>query len=316
MVGSGGPAVLAPPPGPTLSVHGITVQDGPVSPPWNAPVQGGRGATAWYADADRLLVTGPTAGLTVERGCRVTMRADDRRARLEHDYLVYAWAARVLLQQQRRFALHATLVVSPGGQAVAIGGPSMAGKSTTAIELTRRGWTFAGDDIVAVRPGSGTPVAHPVDRPIHLSDEAAVRLGADPAIGRPLPGRAKRVYALTSDLRPRPLSLIVIVGRTPGERIEVEHHHGLAALPRLTLLTDSIGLAARLVPWRADLFHWAAGIAAAVPVLTVRRPADRPTVEAMADTVQDLADAATGRWGPPNVILPTTDRAPGSHPVG
>jgi len=59
----------------------------------------------------------------------------------------------------------------------------------------------------------------------------------------------------------------------------------------LTVLTDSIGLAARLPALRADLFGWAARLAAGTRVATVSRPADRDTVAEMADTVEDLAAA-------------------------
>ncbi|WP_420121238.1 hypothetical protein [Nakamurella sp.] len=284
-----GPAVLTAPPGPTHRVLDVPVGSGDLPAPWAAQVRGRGGSTAWWADADRMLVTTPTAGLYVEGGHRVLVRADDDRARLRDDYLAYAWAPRLLLMQRRRFGLHATLVVAPGGQAVAVGGPSMAGKSTTAIELVRRGWTFAGDDIVPVDTGSGRPMTRPYARPIHLSDAAAARLGADPGLGRPLPGRTKRVYGLRTDLRPRPLDLIVVVGRTAADRVEVEHHPGLVALPRLTVLTDSIGLAARLPALRADLFDWAAQLAAGTRVVSVRRPADRDTVAEMADTVEELA---------------------------
>lgn len=286
-----GPLVLSAPPGPTRRVLGVPVESGDLPEPWDAEFCRRGGSTAWWADAERLLVTTPTAGLYVEGGRRVVVRADDDRARLDHDYLAYAWAPRLLLMQRRRFGLHATLVVSPGGQAVAVGGPSMAGKSTTAVELVRRGWTFAGDDIVPVDHESDRPVTRPYARPIHLSDAAAARLGADLALGRPLPGRTKRVYALPTDLRPRPLSLIVVVGRATGARVEVEHHPGLAALPRLTVLTDSIGLAPRLTALRADLFGWAARLAAGTPVVSVRRPVGRDTVAEMADTVQGLVAA-------------------------
>lgn len=283
-----GPVGLAAPPGPTVEVLGVPVESGDLPEPWDAEFHWRGGATAWWADAERLLVTTPTAGLSVEGGRRVVVRADDERARLDHDYLAYAWAPRLLLMQRRRFGLHATLVVSPGGRAVAIGGPSMAGKSTTAVELVRRGWIFAGDDIVPIDHGSGMPVTRPYARPVHLSDAAATRLGADPALGRPLPGRTKRVYTLPTDLHPRPLSLIVVVGRTVAGRVEVEDHPGLTALPRLTMLTDSIGLAPRLPALRADLFRWAARLAAGTRVVSVRRPVDGETVAEMADTVAGL----------------------------
>lgn len=286
--GGGAPPRLGAPPGPTLRVLDVPVATGDLPAAWAAEFRWCHGTTAGWADADRLLVTTPTAGLYVEDGRRVVVRADDDRARLEHDYLVYAWAPRLLLMQRRRFGLHATLVVSPDGHAVAVGGPSMAGKSTTAVELVRRGWTFAGDDIVPIDHESGRPVTRPYARPIHLSDAAAARLGTDPALGRPLPGRAKRVYGLPTDLRPRPLALIVVVGRSTGDRIEVEHHPGLVALPRLAVLTDSIGLAVRLPAVRADLFRWAANLAAGTRVVSVRRPADQETVAEMADTVEGL----------------------------
>jgi hypothetical protein len=276
--------LLQPPPGVTRELLGVPVTEGRVPDRWPAAVQ----TPAIAADADRLLVSVPGAAAYISHGNAVVVESRSEADRLDSDYIVYAVAARALLWQRRRFSLHATLVAAPGGPAVAVTGSSMAGKSTTTMALVRRGWPFACDDIVQVDLRGGVPIAVPCERPVHLSDAAARLLNADPAIGRPLPGRTKRVYSMVGDLTPRPLAAIVRL-RLHGEAsVEVRRLVALESMPVLAFHSDPHGIC-QLPGMRADYLRWTAGLAS-VPLLDVARPAGGDTVWEVADAIEQAVD--------------------------
>lgn len=267
----------------TRDVLGLAVTEGPVPRPWDAAIV--HEPTVW-ADHDRLLLDAGGAAVHVDAGS-VTLEVREEGGRAEFDWLLYATAARTVLGFRHRFNLHGTLVTSPSGSSVAILGTSMSGKSTTTIELLRRGWRFACDDIVEVTVAPDGPVAHPVARPIHLSDAAATAAGADLAVGRPLPGREKRAYLLDGDLAPRPLAAMVLLGASPdGPAVESRRVEPLAALPTVAGSADRYGIL-HLPEHRADLLRWATDVCRQVPLWDVRRPLD-------GDTVQEVADAVAG----------------------
>ncbi|WP_183096354.1 hypothetical protein [Nocardioides stalactiti] len=267
----------------TRVVVGIPVVEGPVPGPWDAMIR--LEDTVW-ADHDRLLFDAGDAAVHVTAET-VTFEARAPGAREQHDWLLYATAARTVLGFRRRFNLHGTLVVSPEGAAVALLGASLAGKSTTTMALLRRGWRFGCDDIVEVTVGADGVVAHPVARPIHLSDTAARSAGADLVLGRDLPGRAKRAYLLDGDLSPRRLAAMVVVGATGEGAVETLAVDPLAALPVVAASADRYGIL-HLPEHRGPLLRWAADVSRQVPLHEVRRPAGRDTVEAVADAVADL----------------------------
>ncbi|HWU21090.1 MAG TPA: hypothetical protein VN088_06175 [Nocardioides sp.] len=268
-------------PGLTRTVLDVPVEEGPVPGPWDAAVV----AEPWYwADADRLRFAADDVVVYVEPG-RVLISAPDADARAHADWLLYATATRALLTFRREFNLHAGMVVTPSGAAVAVLGDSGAGKSTTTVELLRRGWTLGSDDIVVVRHTDAGPVAHPVDRPIHLASRAVDLLGGDPAVGRPLPYGDKRAYTITADLAPRPLAAIVVLAPDP-DAVGVEAHRvdGLAALPAIGVSADRYGIC-RLPEHRADFLAWNARLCEQVPIWRLVRPVGSDTVAAVADEI-------------------------------
>lgn len=72
--------------------------------------------------------------------------------------------------------LHASVVVI-AGQAVALVGPSQAGKSSVAINLVRRGATFLTDDVVALEPFGERVLAHPGPALTSVRHEEAAAIG-------------------------------------------------------------------------------------------------------------------------------------------
>lgn len=272
----------------TQEVLGIGVTEGATPAPWDAASVG---APYWWADADRLLFHADRARMYVEPGA-VTIDAPDAAARAAEDWLLYATAARALLTFERRYNLHATLVVAPDGRAVAILGESTAGKSTTTAELVRRGWGFACDDIAEVAITPGGPVVSPVERPVHLADDVAVRLGADPADGTLLPLRDKRAYAVTgADLSPRPLSAMVVLSTlAAGEGVEAFPVEPLEGLTTIAASADRYGIC-QLPEHRADFLRWTTALCRQVPVWAVRRPPAGDSLDAVVDAVAAVAGA-------------------------
>lgn len=269
----------------TRSVLGVPVEEGPVPQPW-AAVAGE--APYLCVEADRMLFrSNASAAVYVEAAGRVVLETVDAQARSDFDWLLYSTAARALLTMRGRFNLHATLVVPPEGGAVAILGDSGAGKSTTTVALVRRGWRLACDDIVEVRAGDAGPVAHPVDRPLHLSDEAAALLGLDVEDGRPLPLRDKRAYVAPVTFGPVPLASLVVLSTLAADAVQVTRVDPLAALPTVAASADRYGIAT-LPEHRAAFLSWATGLCAGVGVWDVRRPAGTDTVDAVADAVASL----------------------------
>lgn len=280
-------SLLGPPGGPTREVVGVPILDGRVPEPWAAPISSPRVC----ADEQRVLVRQLGVGLYVEHGQRVVIEAADAAERLDFDYLAYALAARLVLIQRHRFTLHASLVISPDGQAVAITGDSMAGKSTATAMLIRDGWRFACDDTVEVEVAAGRATAVPHARPVHLADSAARLLGAEPAAGRHLPGRHKRAYALSGDLARRDLAMIVRL-RAEGDGAPRSHRLSPpAAAPVVGAHSDMAGIC-HLPALRPAYFAWTTQLVSAVPVVDVVRPVGVDSVSAVADVIAAALDAA------------------------
>lgn len=267
-------------PGPTTTVLDCPVVEGPTPAAWAGTID----TEYFVADHDRALVRHDDATLYVAHGTEVVIDVPPDQ-RLAYDYLLYSIALRLLLVQRGRFTLHATLVASPDGRAVAITGPGTIGKTTTAVALTQRGWRLLGDDIVETATGRDgvTAVAHA--RPLHASDALAHRLAVDPAIGRPLPGAAKRVYGLASDPTPRPLAAVVRLDVGDHEHVAVRRPGALEALPVLAVLSEFAELC-QLPAYRAPFLTWLTDMLAQVPVLEVVRPKRGTSVDAVADAVE------------------------------
>ena len=275
-------------PGLTEAVLDVPVTYADVPPAWDATIVG---EPYFWAEADRLRFVADGAEMYVEAD-RVLFSAPDTETRATADWLLYGTAARAMLTFRRDYNIHASLVIAPSGVAVAILGDSGAGKSTTTIELLRRGWRLGSDDIVVVHHTDGGPVAHPVDRPIHLSDAAARLLGADPALGRPIPDTVKKAYAVDTDLMPRRLSALVVLSNlAEGDEVTARRVEGLAAVPTIAVSADRYRIG-KLPEHRQDFLSWTTRLCHDVPIWDLRRPADGLTVDDVADAVERITRSA------------------------
>lgn len=259
------------PPELTSEVLDVTVREGAVPDPWDAPIR-----NAWLcADEDSLLLRQAEAAVFVTGGAEVVMWSVDRRTRSAFDFLVYAVAARALLWQRRLFSLHAVSLAATTGQAVVLMGHSGAGKSTTAVELlSRPGWSLVADDLSLVTGAQGTAVVSGYRRPIHLADEQASRLGVDPTVGRRLPHRDKRVYAVDIEPRQIPVSTLVELHQEP-EQPPVRQMPAARALVAIARHADPSGVC-HLPGIRQELLAWAARLASVTPALTISRGGRSP----------------------------------------
>ncbi len=85
-----------------------------------------------------------------------------------------------LIHQRGELPLHAATLVRPGSdKAIAICGASGAGKSTTSMELIRRGWQLVADDTTRVTMDGKRAVAWPSRDTIKLWREACEMHGID-----------------------------------------------------------------------------------------------------------------------------------------
>jgi hypothetical protein len=135
-------------------------------------------------------------------------------------------------------ALHASAVESPAG-VVAIAAPSGTGKTTLALELTRRDWPLVTDDVLVLEDGPEGVFAHP--GPPHanvadsrLSEEVCAEIGLSLAIHAGERWVALRVCALEA----RPVCAVCLLRRGPGLRLEARPLSG----GQLPLLPHMLGL--------------------------------------------------------------------------
>ncbi len=135
----------------------------------------------WQAAPGRVLLSGmPSVGrFLVADGERITL---ERAPAVRNDVLAVQFldAALAMVLQQRGYAvLHANAAVTPTG-AVAIGGDSGVGKSTTLTALLARGCAMLTDDItVLCRRADRLVEVLPGMPHLHLTAQAAEQLGRD-----------------------------------------------------------------------------------------------------------------------------------------
>ncbi len=149
------------------------------------PAFGGGGWLIADRQVARLAVDG-VGVFAVEGGRRIGVDLERDADPLMVEAWLYGTFAALVLGQQGRFALHAT-TVEVDGTGVAVAGHSGAGKSTTALELCRRGHRLIADDVSPLdmgKNGSATEaVVQPFGRPVHLWPETADALGVELSTG-------------------------------------------------------------------------------------------------------------------------------------
>lgn len=200
------------------------------------------GAVSFQIEADReagYLIWGPAYG-------RHILSADGTRVLCAPAGCAAAAWQRLLVAQVLPFAavlrglevLHASAVVHEG-RAVALLGPSRAGKTSLALELCRRGASFLADDVLALeRAGEqllghpGTPVAGvdhaeaqrlahdataPLDEPAEDPTPGAVPVAASaPTLADTIAtNERERLVRMRGAARPAPLEALFLLERQP-----------------------------------------------------------------------------------------------------
>jgi hypothetical protein len=159
-------------------------------PPTSPPVARLGDAALWMADGAALLA-GPGIRGVIEPGAgTATLRftADVTGLTALHGL---SMAAALLLAAADRWLVHAAAVADPDGRVFLLAGDTHAGKSTTALNLARAGWTLLSDDHVVVWRRAGVWTAEGWPRPSHLDTgwpdgaPTGVREARDP---RDIPG--------------------------------------------------------------------------------------------------------------------------------
>lgn len=233
-----------------------------------------RSGTAWYQRADAAdglpwVWFGRGAGGDVVRfpglgWCRFD--GDREIACIWRKHLQDAEAEHLLLNHVLPIAasraaflvLHASVVVRPGGGAVAFAGNVGAGKSTAALAMAANGWRLLSDDRLVI---DGRGMAYPIAPYLRVSHEAAARFHHQAA---PPAGHSK--VRLRADGR----SLAFQAEPVRLERIVVIDGDGAAAMPRREATTAvlasllQLGLDQRLIQRR--VFERVAELVASVPI--------------------------------------------------
>jgi hypothetical protein len=188
-----------------------------------------------------------------------------------------------LMHQRGELPLHATTLVSPGRKvAVALAGGSGAGKSTTAYELIRRGWTMLSDDLTRVTISGGVPVAWPGRSKLRLVADACSSFGVDVGTLAPAPNWPGK-YVLDVPRWPEPVELraVVVLDRVRGS-LRIVTVRGAAAAGTLAKQTYRLHYVAALGQTQLHLSLVAATAAHA----TVLRARGQAPVAEVADALE------------------------------
>lgn len=233
---------------------------------------------SWQAAPGRYLLKGggKSGRFLVEGGERITLQlnpaADPERVIFQ---LLHPVAGAVLAQRGL-LALHASTARTAVG-AIALGGASQAGKSTTLAALVQGGGVMMADDLTVVRQGEdgGVEVVNGA-RVMHLWDDAARRVGM-PVNGCPRhpTRRGKAALPIADSCRGgMPLRRLCILEAGSGTEVEITR---LAGRDKLDALLACV-YGPLLPDGHPALFPLLAATANQVDMLRIRRPAARWSV--------------------------------------
>lgn len=181
----------------------------------------------------------------------------------------------LLVQRTDHVALHASAVADREGGGWLFVGDSGAGKSTTAVELMRRGLPILADDLVMIDAARRRLlVATPTVRLLDPPDTVPEAIDSHPV----LPRRRKHWYRLADDLdRPRTAPLRGIVSLQPDDAADsprLQRVHGREATVRL--VGQAFDLTEARSDWRESRFRSLCELARNIPVYRlVYCPGDR-----------------------------------------
>ena len=302
------------------SLLGAAVSEGTCRPLGTDPLLRenlGEGVELAADDREALVSVARVGRFRICEGGEVIVERDPRATEGELGVWLNGLVAVMLLGQQGCAALHAS-ALKVSGVTLAVAGSGGAGKSTTALELARRGHSLLADDVLPVRRSDGGGgsefFVEPFGRPFHLSAESFASVGMTvPAGARSSPKSEK----LEVPLAPAPhsgLDAIVVLEVVPqpaegAHGVRTEPVAPVAAIALLTEHASASHLHRRL--WPEQLFRWSSGLASSVPVYRLARPGGRRTVREVGDAVEQLvADLVTpGRVAAPALTVPPASRS-------
>ena len=197
----------------------------------------------------------------------------------------------MLLGQQRRFALHAS-VVDLDGVRLAIAGASTAGKSTTTLALASRGGTLIADDLAVLAVEGGQVTVEPFGRSVHVWPETAGLLGIDrTGAGVVSAGAWKLAFPVADHGVTTVHGLVVLL---PGGDLAVDdpvRHERLRSPTVLTTLSEQTYRPHTVRQlWPAEAFEWHAQLASAIPVHRLTRPPRRWSLDEVLTHVHRIRD--------------------------
>jgi hypothetical protein len=211
--------------------------------------------------------------------------------------MLYGFVIRSLFRNAGVFSLHASLVqfgAESTGRAIGVAGASGAGKSTTmSYTAARHGGHVRVDDVLPVTVVDGVAMAHPFARPVHLTAEAAERLGLDSSrmSDDTELGLGKLAVDLAAADGPVPIQHLVMLRLAEPDAAEplvIRPLRGAERLRHIVRHSNASGLSS--FGSRADAYlDWATQLATAVSMTEViRRPGD-DTLDEVARHIASLA---------------------------
>ena len=234
------------------------------------------------------LVIDGCVGFQVDEGRSVTVDVAFGTGEADVASWLHGTVAALVLGQQGRTALHAS-TVAIGTTGVAIAGRRGAGKSTTALELRRRGHRLVTDDVSPVdRDSGGRPTVTAFGRALHVWPETANRLGIDVGEARTVTSTSPKLSLPVAAAAWVALAHVVVLVPDDAMRTTVRTRaNGWPAFEVIGTNAYRVELISRL--WRRDLFRWTTWLASAVKVHELRRPESGWSVAEVADAIEDLA---------------------------
>jgi hypothetical protein len=139
-----------------------------------------------------------------------------------------------LIHQRGELPLHAATLLAPGAAAaIAICGPSGVGKSTLAVELSRRGWLLLADDTTRITWDGRQALAWPTRCALKLWRDACQTIGQDTgSLQRVRAGMEKFYLPVPSQKATMPLAAIVELSPSVSAGISA-----VSGIDRLVLLS-------------------------------------------------------------------------------
>jgi hypothetical protein len=274
---------------------GMTVSFGPVPANLGSGTEAPPGTVA--VDGRRALVHQPPDwSLLVVDGTHVTIEwhgADE-----PPGWLVDSWAVQIATMQRGLLNLHAS-VVDVGGHAIAVGGQSGAGKSTTAMALHRRGHRLIVDDSTVIEFRNGEPWVLPFHRSVHLTaDAVSLVTAAAPTdtelTDLPLDRLSKKSVwtpPFDHDLPVRLAGIVILERRQDLTQLTVTEVRGAARVPLVAQQAGRPQSSGRILGVARTMTEIAA-LCDKVSVLHICRPAATSSLDGVLDAIESFGRSA------------------------